>query len=151
MIVEKVKVSWATVGQQFKRIGKLLEGQQFDRVVGISRGGLSLGVTMSHRFNLPLTVVGVSSYNDETHEQETLMCDTPDVIFEGWEGSILICDDIADSGKTLDFLLRKIAKKSRAEKCTTATVYCKAHSIVKPDIYLELTDKWIMFPWEWDS
>lgn len=148
VVVEKLQVSWATIGRQFEKIGKLLEEQQFDRVIGISRGGLPLGVALSHRFNLPFTVVGVSSYNDETHEQETLVCDTPDVIFEGWEGSIVVCDDIADSGKTLDFLLQKIRRNPRISNCTTVTIYYKDHSIIEPDVYLESTDKWVVFPWE---
>jgi len=146
---EKVKVSWASIGKKINDLTDLLEGRSFDRVVGISRGGLPLGVALSHKLNLPFSVVGVSSYNDETNEQETLVCDTPDVIFKGWEGSILVCDDIADSGRTLQFLNSKIKKNPKITEITTVTFYYKESSVVKPDTYLEMTDKWIVFPWEY--
>ncbi len=145
--IERLQVSWEQVGKDIKALAQRLEGQKFDRVVGISRGGLPLGVTLSQKFNLPFSVVGVSSYNDITDEQETLVCDTPDIIFEGWDGSILICDDIADSGKTLQFLLNKIAGNPNIIT-TTATIYYKESSLIKPDYYMGITDKWVVFPWE---
>jgi hypoxanthine phosphoribosyltransferase len=148
---EKLKVSWGTFGKQINTIARIIASQpiEFTRVVGVSRGGLPLGVALSHKLNLPLSVVGVSSYNDETSEQESLICDTPNVIFEGWEGNVLIVDDIADSGKTLDFLLRKIVLlANRNISVVTATLYYKECSIIKPDIFLETTDRWVIFPWE---
>jgi len=149
VIAEKLKVSWGTFGKQISAIVKIISGRptEYTRVVGISRGGLPLGVALSHKLNLPFSVVGVSSYNDDTNEQETLICDTPDVIFKGWEGNILIVDDIADSGQTLKFLREKTNKYPNI-KCTTVTVYYKERSIIKPDIYLEMTDRWVVFPWE---
>jgi len=147
-VIEKVSVSWAQFGEHVDIICDMLREQWFSRVVGISRGGLPFGVAMSHRLNLPFTAVGVSSYNNETHEQETLICDTPDVIFEGWQGSILICDDIADSGKTLKFLQDKICNNPKLTKITTATLYYKETSVIRPDYFVEVTDRWIVFPWE---
>lgn len=145
--IERLQVTWPQIGNHIDNLAQQLEGLKFERVVGISRGGLPLGVALSHKFNLPFSVVGVSSYNDLTNEQETLVCDTPDVIFEGWDGPILICDDIADSGKTLQFLLNKIADNPSIVT-TTATIYYKESSLIKPDFYVEVTDKWIVFPWE---
>lgn len=147
--VERVRVDWNHIGVFIETLAQQLKGQKFSRIVGISRGGLPLGVTLSHRFNLPFSVVGVSSYNDLTDEQESLICDTPDVIFEGWDGSILICDDIADSGKTLQFLLNKIAGNPNII-ATTATIYYKETSLIRPDHFAETTDKWIVFPWEYE-
>jgi hypoxanthine phosphoribosyltransferase len=98
--------------------------------------------------NLPFTVVGVSSYNDDTNEQETLVCNTPDILFENWGGSILICDDIADSGRTLEFLADKISTYPQIKRFTTVTLYYKAHSVFIPDFYVIETNKWVVFPWE---
>jgi hypoxanthine phosphoribosyltransferase len=150
VVVEKVKVSWAKLGRFMDQLAEDLSEYKFDRVIGISRGGLIPGVFLSHKFNAPFTAVGVSSYNDETHLQESLICDTPDVIFEGWEGLILIVDDIADSGKTLQFLQSKIAHNDKIS-VVIATLYYKEGSIVKPDYYVETTSRWIVFPWECDD
>lgn len=148
--IEKLKVSWMTVGDQIEEIARQAQELQVNRIVGISRGGLPLAVALSHRLNLPLSVVGVSSYNVK-NEQETLVCDTPDVIFEGWEGNVLICDDIADSGKTLCFLIDKMEGLSNCNAgYYTATLFYKETSVIKPDIFVEATDKWVVFPWEWE-
>ncbi len=148
---QKLKVSWTQVGYLIDALADQLEGQEFSRIVGISRGGLPLGVALSHRFNLPFSVVGVSSYNDLTNEQETLICDTPDVIFEGWEGPILFCDDIADTGRTLDFVLEKACENNSNIMLHVATLYYKEGSSIKPDYFCETTDKWIVFPWEYEQ
>ena len=56
---------------------------------------------------------------------------------------ILIVDDIADTGKTLEPLLRP--------KFITYTIYWHKQSIVKPDYYcFEKKDQWVVFPWEED-
>jgi hypoxanthine phosphoribosyltransferase len=50
----------------------------------------------------------------------------------------LIVDDIADTGKTLKDLGNH----------TTATLFYKERSIIKPTFYVEQTKDWIVFPWE---
>lgn len=148
--VEKLRISWVKIGELIDEIAQQAQELGVNRIVGISRGGLPLAVALSHRLNLPLSVVGVSSYNIN-NEQETLVCDTPDVIFEGWEGNVLICDDIADSGKTLLFLLSKMRNLPNCNAGSyTATLYYKEHSLIKPDLFIETTDKWVVFPWEWE-
>lgn len=150
IVIEKVSVSWTKVGEAIDALVEqiIASDQRFDRVVGISRGGLVPGVALSHKLNIPFTVVGVSSYNNETHEQQTLICDTPDVVFEGWEGNILVVDDLVDSGTTMQFLLDKIAENKKVKNTSIATLYYKKTSIIKPDFYVEATDKWIVFSWE---
>jgi hypoxanthine phosphoribosyltransferase len=50
----------------------------------------------------------------------------------------LIVDDIADTGKTL----------KGYQDFTTATLFYKPRSIVKPTFYVRETTNWIVFPWE---
>ena len=50
----------------------------------------------------------------------------------------LFVDDIADTGKTL----------KNYEYNVTATLFLKRRSVVTPMFYIEVTDKWIVFPWE---
>jgi hypothetical protein len=61
--------------------------------------------------------------------------------------SILIVDDIADSGKTLLATMRFCRfNKARHVKC--ATLFYKESSLVKPDWYAAKTENWVVFPWE---
>lgn len=147
LVVEKLFITWNQCGDFTQDLIDKLKNQQFDRVVGISRGGLVPAVSLSHHFNAPLSIVGVSSYNDITNEQQTLVCDTPDVIFDGWKGSILIVDDVVDTGTTFQFLLDKVRSNDKIT-VTTAALHYKEGATVRPDVFCKVTDQWVVYPWE---
>ncbi len=93
-----------------------------DAVYGPPRGGLPIAVTLSHRLGIPL----IKDY----WETEKL-------------DKVLIVDDIADTGKTLEPLI--------GPKFITYTIYWHKQSTVKPDYYcFEKKDDWVVFPWEED-
>lgn len=50
----------------------------------------------------------------------------------------LIADDVSDSGKTF--------KKYKDHK--TVALYMKPESSFEPTVYVGITDRWIIFPWE---
>lgn len=60
---------------------------------------------------------------------------------------VLLVDDIADTGKSLQYAVNYL-KEQGAVEIKTATVYYKAQSIIKPDFYEKETDCWVVFPWE---
>ena len=68
--------------------------------------------------------------------------------------SILIVDDINDSGDTLNGILTRLEHVGSEVKVKTATLLSKSTSINKVDYYArELTtpeelDSWYVFPWE---
>lgn len=143
-------LSWTDFGSM---LGRLLDGvreihaaKPVDRVVGISRGGLPLGVALSHRIGLPFTPVEVKSYKED-RTQGSVQLDTPTEVLERCRGHVLLVDDLADSGKTSDFLMKRLRRITSPE-ITIATLYYKTTSIVRPDFFVEETDRWIVFPWE---
>jgi hypoxanthine phosphoribosyltransferase len=86
------------------------------------RGGLPIAVHLSHFLNLDV------------------LTDQSDVNFPMYGmDEILVVDDIADTGKTLDGFQRLFP---------TATLYYKPRSIIKPTYFVRETTKWIVFPWE---
>jgi len=58
---------------------------------------------------------------------------------------VLVVDDVADSGKTLDLVLRLVSERVVAAR--TAVVYDKPRSVIRPDFVWRSTDRWIEFPW----
>ena len=93
-----------------------------DAIYGPPRGGLPIAVTLSHRLGIPL----IKDY----WETEKL-------------DKVLIVDDIADTGKTLESLI--------GPKFITYTIYYHKQSTVKPDYYcFEKKGNWVVFPWEED-
>jgi hypoxanthine phosphoribosyltransferase len=59
--------------------------------------------------------------------------------------NVLIADDVADTGKTLQ-LVRDFCAGYVAD-VRTAVVYEKPHSVVTCDYVWRHTDRWINFPW----
>jgi uncharacterized protein len=60
---------------------------------------------------------------------------------------VLLVDDIADSGKSLQYAINYLTEQGAVE-IKTATIYYKAQSITVPDFYEKETDCWVVFPWE---
>jgi hypoxanthine phosphoribosyltransferase len=60
---------------------------------------------------------------------------------------ILLFDDVADTGESLEFAGRHL-EEFGASEITTATIFYKPHSKLEPDYYGSQTDAWIIFPCE---
>ena len=61
------------------------------------------------------------------------------------EKKVLVADDVADSGKTLELVRGFIAGHVAEVRC--AVVYEKPTSLVKCDYVWKQTERWINFPW----
>ena len=59
--------------------------------------------------------------------------------------SILIVDDVADTGHTLKSVEEFC--EGKVGEVRTACIYEKSHSVVKCDYVWKRTDQWINFPW----
>ncbi len=117
-----------------------------DVLVGISRGGLIPTVRLSHMLNdLSMRVIHVKFYEnvDETMEEPEITGTNIGKL----EGKVLIVDDVADTGSTLEAVLDYIDDKVTG-KLKICTIAYKPRSSIKPDYYVYETEKWIIFPWE---
>lgn len=96
-------------------------------VCGLPRGGLIPAVLISHRLDIPLVT---------EHDIEN-----DDINF----GDVLLVDDIADSGRTLQRFLY-----NRKKPFGVYTICYKEKSKVVPEYYSINVDEsiWIVFPWE---
>ncbi|MCE5249741.1 phosphoribosyltransferase domain-containing protein [bacterium] len=130
-IIQKEFITYQRYGEMAGELTEKLKGERFTKIYGPPRGGLPLAVHCAHHLDLPLvcTEEFISNMNK-------------------WLPSdrLLVVDDIIDNGKTISVLdhmlrIRKIAH-------FTAVLFYKPHAVFKPDLYLETTDKWIVFPWE---
>lgn len=124
-------------------------------LVGLSRGGLVplgflAGETMFNNRNV--TTISIASYSDEGQQSSLeLIFPISEVQLEHLKKckSLLIVDDIADSGKTLAWVTCMLKTALPHADIRTATLFYKeASSIFKPDYYVEVTEDWIVFPWE---
>jgi hypoxanthine phosphoribosyltransferase len=113
---------------------KLVEMIEFSKlytkvkyVYGPPRGGLPIAVHLAHHLGLEFVT---KQDMDEWLNSDELE-------------KVLIVDDVADTGKTLQEI-----RNNHGVYFTVATLHYKSRSVVKPDFFVEETDKWICYPWE---
>ena len=61
------------------------------------------------------------------------------------DATVLVVDDVADTGRTLELVHRFCAGHVRQVR--TAVLYAKPHSVIECDYVWRRTDRWINFPW----
>jgi hypothetical protein len=121
-------------------------------VIGIVRGGLTPAVMVSHYYDVPLHILDYS-LRDRNDAQEFTDADKF-MIQKASVGTVLVIDDINDSGDTLQAVGDMIKDIVIDDKnFIYATLLEKCTSRFDCDYYGEMitddrTDEWIVFPWE---
>ena len=116
-------------------------------IVALSRGGLIPGVMLSHALECNFLTMGVKSYNNKMAQLEIEITQDIDKTLIHRDESILIVDDICDSGKSLEFLMNEVFNEYNV---ATATLWRRASSTVNPTFNVNVVEgnDWIVFPWE---
>lgn len=115
-----------------------------DCVVGVARGGLIPAVLFSHIWNVPMIPVRFSAKNGAGDNK-----DHPNELPPIPYSSILIIDDIADSGETLDQIQKHYMEAYHGS--WTAALYHRESAVLTPDFIWQKIPSdapWICFPWE---
>jgi hypothetical protein len=118
-----------------------------DYLIGISRGGLCIVRLLSDYLDIKLLIIGASHYEDIglTKKKVGILQNINKKNIENKK--LLVVDDVADTGKSI-YKVLKIIDKKEPDEVRTATLHYKPWSKVKPDYYIEETEKWIVYPWE---
>tara|TARA_B100000959_G_C14859519_1_gene573644 strand:+ start:301 stop:750 length:450 start_codon:yes stop_codon:yes gene_type:complete len=118
-------------------------------IVGLSRGGLTPGVMLSHWFKKPFKSVK-SALRDFPEWEDYLPRPT--------DKRVLIVDDICDSGETFHKMRSHLIKKAKGVDVKFATLWWNNECNFEPTYYVreiakDSTNTWINFPWEiwWDN
>jgi hypoxanthine phosphoribosyltransferase len=141
--------SWEQIYVMLLNLAKRIRKDDFrpDVIVGVSRGGWPAARVMSDLLENPnLASVKVDFYLGVA-ETGTKPKITQPVSISVEEKRVLIVDDVADTGESLN-LVKAHIKKRGAEETKTITICYKPWSILVPDYYEEETTCWIVFPWE---
>ena len=118
-----------------------------DLVLGIARGGLPVAGGLAYALGAKAVgTLNVEFYTgiDATLTEPVLL--PPMLDLDAVTGAtVLIVDDVADSGKTLGLVLDLVSE--RVARARTAVLYHKPRSVIRPDYSWRGTDRWIVFPW----
>lgn len=139
------KISWERFEKDCIKLAKKVKKLPIDRIVAIARGGLVAGRLFSDFLDLPVSGITIFSYKNMKQKKETKITETPSSSFENQ--TILIVDDVADSGKTFELAV-KFFQQKKVKKTYTAAVYYKSHTKFLPDFTSRKIDKWIIYPYE---
>ncbi|MFL2622748.1 MAG: phosphoribosyltransferase [Candidatus Marisimplicoccus sp.] len=115
-------------------------------IISINRGGCIPGVYLSHYFKKPHNIIDIKSLKANSLKDFSLLTNTLKK-----NKSVLVIDDINDSGKTFD-IVKKIFSSSNNE-IRFAALINNVSSKTKIDFHGQLIDKrdnpvWYVFPWE---
>ncbi|PID45781.1 MAG: hypoxanthine phosphoribosyltransferase [Proteobacteria bacterium] len=130
-------------------------------IVGIWRGGAPIGIAVQEYFDykqIPTDHIAVrtSSYYGINKQSKEIRVHGTHYLIENAnaEDGLLIVDDVFDSGRSIDALMKDISRLSRRNMPQDIRIACpwykpanKSVDIV-PDYYVHATDEWLVFPHE---
>jgi xanthine phosphoribosyltransferase len=119
-----------------------------EAIVSIARGGVTYGHFLSESLNnRNLLSINSISYDDTTKLDNITITNIPDL--KNFK-SILLVDDICDTGNTLYFTLIAIKNKYPTIDIKTTTLFYKKDAKVKVDFTINEAKNWISFFWEYN-
>ncbi len=122
-------------------------GYNAEVIVGVSRGGWPPARIMSDLLeNSNIANMKVEFYKDIGVRSKKPRITQP-VTADVTGKTVLVVDDVADSGHSLKVVANHLRGKG-AREIKVCTIYLKPQSIFRPDFYAKTTRKWIIFPWE---
>lgn len=149
MCTKIVALSWDDIHSSLFALANKISESNFtpEMIVGIARGGWVVARILSDLLNVrDLASLKIEFYKSIGERDRKPQITQP--VSESPEGkSVLIADDIADTGESL-MLAKEHIVALGAKETRLATIHYKPWSKIKPDYYASLTDAWIIYPWE---
>jgi hypoxanthine phosphoribosyltransferase len=126
---------------------------EFDTILCLARGGMRPGDVLSRVFNKPLAIMSTSSYRAEAGTMQGKLDIARYITTPQGEiaGRVLLVDDLADSGHTLDAVIHQLRTNyAPITELRSAVIWTKALSRFTPDYSVEYlaTNPWIHQPFE---
>ncbi len=147
-------VNWDEYHQLIEKLAlKIHEsGWAFDQILCLARGGLRPGDVLSRVFDKPLGILSTSSYRAEGGTLQGRLDMARYITMPQGElaGRVLLVDDLADSGVTLNAVVERLQIMPAIEELRTAVIWTKGVSTYTPDYQVEFlpTSPWIHQPFE---
>ena len=133
-------------------------------IIGIWRGGAPVGIAVQEYFEFKGVEtdhisVRTSSYYGIGQQSKTIRVHGLHYLIENANASdkLLIVDDVFDSGRSVDALIKQIKSQSRLNTPAAIRVACPWYKPGKnsvdfePDYFVHQSDEWLVFPHELDG
>lgn len=118
-----------------------------DYIIGITVGGLiPLALVAKELETQKVGTISASAYDGDARKGLTIHA-LPNIDLSN--KSILLVDDISDTGETLQELSALLYEKYSVQEVKTATIVIrKDKDSYRPDFYAIESEEWTEFPWE---
>ena len=160
---EKHFISAQQLLEDSLQLGKqvLLSDFRPNFIVGVWRGGTPVGIAVQelldyYGVNTDHIAIRTSSYDHLDRTESPVRVHGLSYMTRAMnaEDSLLIVDDVFDTGLSIEAILEKLKSRSRKNlphDIRVATAYYKPlrnRTAIKPDFYTHETDAWLVFPHE---
>jgi len=142
-------LSWELFGDASRELAQVIadDGYEPEMILAIARGGLLVGGALGYALGIKnVYTMNVEYYTgvEERLDVPRILPPAPDFV-DLEDARILITDDVADTGHTLQSVQEFCAGK--VGEVRVAVLYEKPSSLVSCDYVWRRTDRWINFPW----
>ena len=145
---DSLHLSWTDIDGYVSDIAASIRASGFvpDFLIGIATGGLIPLAYLSKKLGVrDVATVSARSY-EGTAQNELRISNVPDIDLHG--RSVLLVDEIADSGKTLRAVVELFSERG-ASALKTATLAVRSDKCTfRPDFFALECDRWVEFPWD---
>ncbi|MHA2287974.1 MAG: phosphoribosyltransferase [Promethearchaeota archaeon] len=150
--IELTHLTWNEIETYCRKIANEIRNADFkpEIIVGIQRGGSITAVLLSHLLKIEVVcTIGIrTTESDDTNAQRV-----KPIIYDPFSlklvsgKTVLLTDDISDTGTTLIEAMRELSKYG-AKDVRSATLVRAPASNSEVNFYGEEIKPWIVFPWE---
>lgn len=140
------EISWDQFAQLSATLAERLAGEAVDGVVGIARAGLFPATAVACALRRDLFPVRVTRrVNDQVSFQHPVW--KTDVSPEVAGKSVVVIDEITDTGETLALVAQR-AREKGAARVICASLVSHTWANPAPDYAALITDALVIFPWD---
>ena len=122
--------------------------QEFDAIVAIARGGLSMALMLGEYYDIrEVYAINTIGYEGSKKLDDVKVFNIPNL-----QGArkVLIVDDIVDSGDTLVEVLKILKSEYRDVTFYSASIFYKPSASIEPTWWVKEAKDWIEFFWSED-
>ncbi|APT91622.1 phosphoribosyltransferase [Corynebacterium phocae] len=146
---DRENLTWDIFGEASRYLSQEIVNSGWfpDVIVGVARGGFIPAGAIGYAIGVKeMGAINVEFYTDIGVTLPEPIILNPQLDTASLEGKkVLVVDDVADSGKTLDLVVNML--KETAAEVKSAVIYIKPETIFQPDFYWRKTAEWINFAW----
>ena len=158
-MADKLIIDWKKYNFIVEKLAIQIYQSSFkpDILIGIMRGGAPIIDVLSRIFKLKCAYLAVESYSGkgvEDQQGELVFSREMSSTIQEMKGNILLCDDLSDTGvtlnKSIDWLKKYPPLKDKIKDIKTAVLWKKKDSTFEPDFCAQKlnSNPWIVQPFE---